>query len=420
MIQTITNKFTGLSRWTTILSLGLFAVLPLERIPTLEYHDFTIKISYLVGLILLASWLCHKFKSKIHLSDWFLLAFWLVSLVSLLFAPNLGRSQIITLMWSFVFVLYFTLSRSLTQYNLYYRVEKVILVSTFLVCLFGLWQFIGDSLGLSTDLTGLRAMYTHVVLGYPRIQSVALEPLYFSNFLLVPLYLALKRSATTDRPWNKYWWLAVLILANIILGFARSAYIAVIVSLVILVIYLLWQKKLAQIASLVLAILLALLISYGGLVLATRQFNIRNVTRHAVAQDAQSSDSVGGRMATYRQAWQIFRQKPLVGHGAGSFGPLATPQNQSLNSYGIVNNEYLELLVETGAMGLLAFLGFLISLAVEASRACRRSEPNQKQTIFYLTLGLLAIFVQYNFFSTLYIIYLWAFLALLRSQTDNQ
>ncbi|HLB32163.1 MAG TPA: O-antigen ligase family protein [Patescibacteria group bacterium] len=419
MTQDTTKQSFYPSRWVAGLLALWFFVLPFERLPTLEYAGFTVKISYIVGLAVLLFWLWGRSKLSFRPSDWWLAAFWSAALLGLLSSPSPPRSIIVFLMWSFVFLLYFAVSRLMVKYGAYLKIEKVILITAAIVCLFGLFQFIGDSFGLPSTITGLRDFYTHTVLGYPRIQSVALEPLYFSNFLLAPLFLALKQSSEMNKLWNKYQWLAILILVNIILGFARGAYLALIISLIILAIYLLYQRKIRPLVSVFGAIIISLVISYGFIVLSTRQLNLRDIARHTIAQDTQSSDSVGGRLGTYRLAWQQFRTKPILGHGPGSFGPLATPNNQSLNGYGIVNNEYLEILAETGAVGLMVFLGFLVTLAYEAWRGYNRSDSAKRQTIFYLGLGLLAVFIQYNFFSTLYIIYIWAFLALLRSQFDN-
>ena len=248
------------SRWPKVLLVLWFLVLPFERIPTVEYHGFTFKASYLAGLLLIL-WAIFNIKLLVQksftASDRLLLLFGLIASIATLIGYHEPRNLIVLALWWLMIMLYFVSSRLISAP----KIEGVILAITTIVCLFGVYQFIGDSLGLPTTYTGLRDEYTRIVLGFPRIQSVALEPLYFSNFLVVPLFLALKRSGEIYKFWNKYWWLSVLILINIILGQSRGAYLSHIVSLLLLVFYLIWQTRSRQIARVALGIIAAMKIS---------------------------------------------------------------------------------------------------------------------------------------------------------------
>lgn len=399
-----------------VLLVGWYSVLPFERIPTLEYHGFTLKVSYFIG-VLLSLWgvlnLNWLRRIKLSLSDKFLVLFGLIATLSTLAGYVEPRNAIVLALWWLMIALYLLSSRM----DLYRIVANAILLATFAVSIFGLYQFIGDSLGLAPSLTGLRDEYTRHVLGFPRIQSVALEPLYFSNFLLVPLFLALKRSGEAKTFWNKYWWLSVLLLINIILGQSRGAYLGLGASLIILVAHLIMRGGKQHLARLALTVIAAMIISAGLVTLNGRKTLTDSFKEHAFAQDATNQGSVGGRVDGYRQAFEYFKEKPLLGWGPGSFGTLAKTDNSP--NYQIANNIYLEVLAETGILGLIAFFGFLLLLTIESWRAYRAGSDATRRTILYLGLGLVAVFIQYNFFSTLYIIYIWAFLALLRSQFDN-
>ena len=180
----------GIDRFKTLIGLLLIVIflLPFERIPSFKIHGFTIKLSYLVSVLVLMVAIMPQARKgfgsvKASLSDKLLGSLWLVGAFSLLFSPNRSRSLVLLLLWAFVFSMYFITSRALKNQQFRVTAEKVIMITTLLVCIFGLYQFICDSLGLSTSYTGLRDMYTKMVLGFPRIQSVALEPLYFSNYL---------------------------------------------------------------------------------------------------------------------------------------------------------------------------------------------------------------------------------------------
>jgi O-antigen ligase len=93
------------------------------------------------------------------------------------------------------------------------KIIIIFLLTTFFTCCFGIFQFIGDSFDLSTHITQLRPHYTKKILGFTRIQSTFIEPLYFGNFLILPLCLTTafilndkknKKKNKTNNSKNKY------------------------------------------------------------------------------------------------------------------------------------------------------------------------------------------------------------------------
>jgi len=409
------KKYIG-QRLGSILVALWFFLLPFEYIPTVEFHGFTIKTSYLAGILILTWSVFDKkiiTRKKFSTSDWLLLLFWLAGAVATTLGIHEARNLIILALWGFMIMLYYCASRLID----YARIEKIILISAAVVSLLGILQFIGGSIGLDTAYIGLRPLYIKSILGFPRIHSVLLEPMYLANFLFIPFFLAIRKSFQQPKTVNKYWWLAILILADIILTQSRGAYLSLLVAIILLVIHWLWRKYYSKIARLMFVGLASIVLASGLILINGPRALIDNFANHAVGQDIPSADSVNYRFDNYRSAYKMFIDKPLLGHGIASFGTLTHRAN--FTGYDIVLNEYLEILAETGAVGFIAFLGFLAALAYESRRAYRAGNESQRQTILYLGLGLLAVFIQYNFFSTLYIIYIWAFLALLRSQVDN-
>ncbi len=115
-----------------------------------------------------------------------------------------------------------------------------------------------------------------------------------------------------------------------------------------------WRPPFALGAFLVIAfVLLAWL---GGGELTERVASIHS--------GARTELSGGTRLTIDRDALKIFAEKPFVGWGLGVF-PEIYPQFSSLSTnlqVGMAHNDYLQLLVETGGLGFVAVLWFLITL----------------------------------------------------------
>lgn len=420
------------------LVLILFFALPFERIPTIEYAGFTLKISYILSLIFLILILFSKkyFINSINkwkTSDYFLTCLWISGLVSLFFSKDIKRSLVVLLLWLFMFLLYYFLSWSLTQKTLIRKIENYIIFTSVIICIFGSYQFFGDWLGLSPLLTGLRERYTKDVLGFTRIQSVALEPLYFANYLLIPIFLSIKKylfewklkTQIVKKILNKYFFVLILLFTNFILTTARGAYIALIISMLIFILYLFYRsyrekkefKNISQtILSIALATFISLIISF--ILVGVTDGTTKNFTAHVAVNDSTNEVSVNGRKEGVIVAYNKFKTSPIFGIGVGTSGLLDKPvvDHGEILTYGTLNNLYFEILAECGVTGFSFFILFIFFFLKEFHKQYTKSDKNKQLSLFVLFLGLLAVFIQYNFFSTLYIIYIWAFLALLRGE----
>ena len=419
--------------WTVpvIFLLLVIVLLPFEHIPTYRFDGYTIKLSYLASIACLLSlslqrpWIWLK-RFPISMAERALIVFSIYSaFLALTIAPDRTRSVIFVLIWTFVFLMSSVASRLLADPRVRLVAEHLLLGVTALVCLFGIYQYLGDSFGLPADLTGLRLAYTKMVFGFPRIQSVALEPLYFSNYLLVPLFLCAYRFLRHPRP-GKYFLLLILIVLNLTLGISRGAYAAAVVGSVLLTIFLLLNKaptiRRIRIFQATFAVGLAVLLAVLGIYGINGKKASSNFVGHALVADAPKEASVQDRFSTDRQAWRFFLQRPLTGFGPSSFGILSetSPEDQRRVGYGIVNNEYLELLVETGALGFIVFLTFLIATAVAYFKRLPLLVLDDRLHSFCYFCGIVGILIQYNFFSTLYILYIWIFIGMLNSFVRQQ
>lgn len=390
--------------------------LPFERIGSYDFSGVTVRISQVVILITILAWIIRgfaikKFKLKANPIFWPLVIFLLINLISLFNSPNLKRSVFV-----FVFTL-FTVSLSIFIPNLLRHKEelpkilKFLAASTLLVTIFGLYQFIGDFIGLPT---GLRELYTKEILGFPRVQSTALEPLYFANFLLIPIGVFFSLFLARRKEIKPLFIISLLLLSlvNLILTVARGAYLAVIPTLFIVALFYLRHlfagRNLLYLFIFVSVFVVSVLYFFGW----------ANTWEKFVTHSKNifTGSSYEERVQTFTAAYYIWLDHPFFGNGPGSFGPLTAshPLIEPSQGWKIVNNEYLELLAETGIFGLSAFLVILMILILRTLKAIIQT---QDQFLKALLVGFLATFVgillQYNTFSVLYIMHIWFTISML-------
>jgi len=380
-----------------------------------------------------------------------------LNVVSLLNAENFSRSFTVLLYTIFTATLVVVLPILLRKKEELLVLRNVILVSAAAVGLFGLWQFLSDMIGLPTSLTGLRPQYTKSILGFTRIQSTAIEPLYFANYLLLPLGLLISmildgRSVSSsglpvcplrvtggsvknsiqisdqvgndkvgfenEKKWRiSLYALLALLLVNFLLTSSRGGYLAFLAMAGVIV----WMYR-----EKVLALKRFFFIGLAGLMLAF-------ITIQALAvYDVTTPDSLAStfmehittvtsgaayeeRVETFERSLQAFETHPFIGVGVGGYGPYSAtfPEQEPEIGWAIVNNEPLELLAETGILGVGAMLAFLIYvLYLGAKRlppALRELEPVRIGAFA----ALIGIIVQYQTFSTLYIVHVWFSIGLL-------
>ena len=233
-------------------------------------------------------------------------------------APNLQRSVLVTTFILFtigVSVILPSIIRHTTQVE---KLIGILLVSMAVVCVFGIYQFLGDIAGLPTSLTGLRPQYTKDILGFPRIQSTALEPLYFANYLLLPLSITIGLWLSRSSRFKPLWLLLLVLLGgvNFILTVSRGGYIALAATLGILA--LVYIKQLLQ-PRILIPIMLCLVIA-GGVA-----YRFLNLTEQLETYTTHVTNIFGGasfeeRVETYTIAERIWLQHPWIGIGPGSFG----------------------------------------------------------------------------------------------------
>lgn len=401
-------------------------LLPFERIGSFELAGITIRTSQIFSLIVLIAWiLIFLIKKKdFNAKNPLLISIFLFlgsALISLINAQNIQRGIII-----FLFTI-FTISIAIVLPNLVKttkdldKIIKIILISCALVSLFGVYQFIGDIVGLPDEITGLREHYTKMVFGFPRVHSVSTEPLYFANYLLIPIALMLSlllSKKNTKLPFNILIVITLLALAtlNLILTLSRGGYLALVFLFFIFGVF--FIKSILSFKKIIIITLIlttALVSAYGFLLFTDREKNIEIFIDQATTYTEGAG--VEERFNTYDQAISMIKEYPIIGGGIGNFGPYAArnPNMQPKDGWAIVNNEFLEIWAEQGITGLLIFISLIFIIIIRSIKALIRKNinPYLKTVLVGLLFAYLAILVQYQTFSTLYILHIWFLVGLI-------
>jgi O-antigen ligase len=393
--------------------------IPFERLGSYDIGGVTVRLSQVTSLLTMAAVFCtmgtHRQQRLPRIPIVIpLVLFFVVGLFGLVDAPNTERSVLVFLFTIFsclISVLVPFLVRTPEQVQ---RILKWFFASFLLVTVFGIYQFVGDFIGLPPELTGLRELYTKDVLGFPRVQSTALEPLYFANYLLVPLSVLLSLFLMRDRTFSTPKLLLFIGLGgvNLVLTVARGGYIAFAVCVAVLFFIhffrlCTWRNFFyGSLAVIITAFVAVRLIGFDTI---STQF-LGHVT------NLFSGASYNERVEMFSIAKRAWTDHPLVGIGPGSFGPYASHHPYIVPEHGwnIVNNEYLELLAENGTFGLVLMLCVFAIVVIRSIKALLRvRDPYVKAVLSGVFAGFLGILVQYNTFSILYIVHIWFTIGLL-------
>jgi len=184
--------------------------------------------------------------------------------------------------------------------------------------------------------------------------------------LLVPIPLVISLSRLAEQKMRIAAGVAAAIMVGtIFLSGSRGGMLAIFVELVIFVTILFRQKTSVRVAVSVgafVVVLVSLLVWLGGKELTTRVTSVSTETRGEI--------SGGMRLSIDRDTVRMFRKRPILGWGLGTF-PVVYPQFRSFYTNFFVNeahNDYLQLLSEMGLLGFGTMVWFLILLYRQAFR----------------------------------------------------
>lgn len=411
--------------------------LPFERVPTIQLAGVDLKINIVLGFITLVAWILalifnrKKWKVQPNVLTIPILTFVSALILSLLSAYDFSRGFQVLIFTIFTILLSILSTNMLSTENNLQKTVVVLFLSSLIVGIFGLFQFGGDVVGLPQSITLLKTGYTSVVFGFPRVQVFSMEPLFLANFLIIPISLLLAYffgrvkiyKSSENISWiekivTNQWFiisLLTLLLIVFVLTVSRGGYLGLVFVLLIFA-FVYWRKVFTW-RNLLIVLVLGLV--YWGVTFALSQSDYKaqqTFFGHVTLNDISNGESIEGRLIAYREALKVYDKYPILGIGLGNYGPYVKnfPPVTPKTGWPVVNNQYIELLAETGIVGFVSFLIIFIVLFVRSIMAARLTQnPFLKASLIGLSAALVGVLVQYNFFSTLYIIHIWVLIGML-------
>ena len=219
---------------------------------------------------------------------------------------------------------------------------------------FGFFQYFGDLAGIGQRITHLAPNYSSSgTFVFPRVQALAHEPLYFANFLLLPLGILIVRGVKEQL--SRY--LTILLVLSLALFWttlSRGAIVGLLISLLFLIFArrsnLHSLKSLGKIIGLS-VLLMTLLVGIAGLV--RHRNSLGAFTGHAVNFGDQSFTS---RSGSWPESLKALRTHPLLGLGIGNsrefLDPLGAKAGIPNSSLPVFNNTYVTFIAEQGLLGM--------------------------------------------------------------------
>jgi O-antigen ligase len=235
-----------------------------------------------------------------------------------------------------------------------------------------------------------------VVMHHPRAASVTSGyfslGLYLTALCSVALFLGRDPSFFPSRAW---WGVLCLLLSTgVLLTLNRTHWVAL--GLTMLVAGLLRERK-----ALVVAVVLAAVAVFAVPVLQVRFFQLLHL-----------SSNLSDRDTLWKGGMMLAGAHPLTGFGPRSFRAIF-PLFSELADKGVGgwHNDYLQIYIESGIIGLTALLSIVVSVYVRGVRASKRTA--QRNLCIGLLLGLSVFFLAGGVFDTVVSLLFWFLMALL-------
>ena len=378
---------------------------------------------------------------------WLAGLFLLWSALSIIWSANRTRGVLVVGITGVLYLILLALWAYRTQVRrLLPTLTRILLITTMVMCLWGLVQFIGGIWQVNRQNILLCLGCTASQFGFVRPNGFAIEPQFFGNLLILPILILARRLILCRWNWRNVaaFSLAILML---FLTLSRGAIYAVLIGLVIVaaIYWRQWRRSLGGV-GLTLVIFAGSLIMQGtatvlnprvsetfsgavNKVVSQLSLGVVDFAKWTAAPQAPATndkpaaeaprydgyvaESTDIRVNFSKVALAVWNQdwpNRLFGIGVGGAGVAMAEYNHNEWSKEIVQNEFVEVLMERGMIGLVLLL---LLIGVVAYGLWH----NDAKWVLAILVAYLA---QYCFFSGLpNVLHVYVVLALLCALTGN-
>ncbi len=357
-----------------------------------KYVEMGIKIipDLLIATLFVWYLLHKKFRVKLLLQDYFIIAFMLAGFISTIFINNAGIIRYIFQVRSIFiyYVLYFVLRNFGYGKKEYIKMVRMLQVVTCILFVLSIIEKVTSKTVLFPISVAQSILYPS---NFARAYGMFCNPNTFGLFLVLVLFLTLFISIHFKEKTNIFIYIAIY--SSVLLTMSRSTIIILIVGLIVTIVYKIITnkssikallKKLALSTVIILAcvIVLDVIVSFSSSLYYKNVIaNSNNIAENSLNIDVkdrlgqmgkdeiiEQSES-NGRLYVVKKGIEIFRDYPIMGTGFGTYGSAASLNWESslVKKYDLPfplysDNEYIKILVEGGIVGTILFIGFLLSL----------------------------------------------------------
>ena len=329
------------------------------------------------GLVLVASakkpWLKQAFKDKLF---WVIGAFILLHLLLMAMQPKNIEAELLGLAYNTRYLVFFIyaalLAHLCSRAHLLKRSLQVVLASAFIVLAFGVLQQAilpantMEKLGYSQDIGVLPIVLIGDNPEISRVFSTQSNPDAYGSYLLIIVTIAMVYLRFARQHSSRYVLVGIIGLGfiNLLYTYSRSAWLGFVLGVIALIVLLVKQgvhRKVKREVKLVLfSVLIASVVVAGGMLYA---LGSGTTIEGNIIRNSEQMESIKGADEIRIENWQGSLDTVMaepIGGGPSAAGPASL----LTDTPNVNNNYYLQIALETGILGLVAFLAVIVAVFI--------------------------------------------------------
>lgn len=247
-----------------------------------------------------------------------------------------------------------------------------------------------------------------------RVYGLAKNPNVLASFLVIALFLSFYLKSQLTGWKNKLVWVGIILMGvTSVLTYSRGTALALGVSLLV---YVVWKRSWKNVFQIAGAFVLSAILALYVVEPVTKALDFHSTAtevpeepgvdsgedegnsqtdrlKETFEKDTLSKSATGGRLWIVKKGFEVFKDYPIIGSGFATFGDSASLgygspiyEKYEMREGIYTDNQYIQVIAQTGVLGVLAFAVFLISIFVFLVKYRKQSE-----TMFTLLLFLAVV-----------------------------